>query len=108
MKIIKDYVQNTESLTFYNSVKFTTGDNNDTSGNNSNNKDNNKIKTAYFSSFLILGSFKGELFLFTNCELSYHHLAHLLFLTSFQLLVHAKVIFFNLQCLIEIRLGKFY
>ena len=44
MKIIKDYVQNTESLTFYNSVKFTTGDNNDTSGNKSNNKDNNKNK----------------------------------------------------------------
>ena len=46
IKIIKYYVQQTEGLTFHNSVKFTTGDNNETPGNNSNNKDNNKNKDS--------------------------------------------------------------
>ena len=48
IKIIKDYVQQTEGLTFHNSVKFT-GDNNETPDNNSNNKDNNKNKDSEVS-----------------------------------------------------------
>ena len=50
MKMIKDYAANTEDITFNNSVKFTRGDNNDSSGNNSNNnKDNNKNKVSEVS-----------------------------------------------------------
>ena len=50
MKMIKYYAPNTEDLTFHNSVKFTRGDNNDSSGNNSNkNKDNNKNKGSEVS-----------------------------------------------------------
>ena len=46
MKIIKNHAQNTEGLTFHNLVKFTTGDNNDSSENKSNNKGNNKNKDS--------------------------------------------------------------
>ena len=49
IKIIKDYVQTTVGFTFHNSVKFTIGDNNDLSGNISNNKEKNKKKYSEIS-----------------------------------------------------------
>ena len=49
IKIIKDYVQQIEGLTFHNAIKFTTGDNKETPDNNSKNKNNNKNKDSEVS-----------------------------------------------------------